>query len=381
MAIDLLAGGVVLTAVLWTLLPLLRHDAWWIRAFEFPRVQVTFLTALVVIVYIGLAGWRAPQDWLLIGLLAVCIIFQLLRIGRYTPLHRKQVGNAAEPQSEDRLSLLVANVLTPNRSAEALLKLIRQRDPDIVLAVETDEWWESKLDALEPDYPYRVKHPRDNLYGMHLYSRLELLEPQISFLVEDDVPSIHADAVLRSGHRVKLHCLHPAPPSPTENPTSAERDAELLVVAKAIDTSEQSVVVLGDLNDVAWSETTQLFQNTSGLLDPRIGRGIFATFNAKYPFLRWPLDHVFCSPDFTLVSLERLAYFGSDHFPIGVVLSHTPAAKAVHDRPQPSADEEKWAEEKIDKVDTNEDAISSGEDRILSQKGFSVIQQRPMIRA
>ncbi len=40
-----IAGLFALVAVLWTALPLLRHEAWWIRAFEFPRVQIALLTA------------------------------------------------------------------------------------------------------------------------------------------------------------------------------------------------------------------------------------------------------------------------------------------------------------------------------------------------
>lgn len=351
----MLVGAIVV--ILWTLIPLLRHDAWWVRVFDFPRVQITVLTAALLAAYLALSDWRTWEDRLVIAGLALCVLYQLGRIARYTPLFPKQLKSAPQQEPDATLSLLVSNVLTPNRESDLLLDLIRQRDPDIVLAVETDKWWEARLDALESEYPYSVKHPLDNLYGMHLYSRLELVDPETLFLVEDDVPSMHATVVLRNGHKADLHCLHPAPPSPTENPSSAERDAELLIVAKKLNGSDRSTIVMGDLNDVAWSATTRLFQKISGLLDPRIGRGPYSTFHAKYPFLRWPLDHVFCSADFALVSMARLPNIGSDHFPIHAVLQHTPAAEAMHDEPAATRDEEDWADEKIDKVDADKEAL------------------------
>ncbi|NNF16988.1 MAG: endonuclease [Gammaproteobacteria bacterium] len=357
MIFDWAVSIVAFIAITWTLLPMFRHDAWWIRAFEFPRVQVTMLSLIVLATYMAVAGWRDAEDKLLIAVLCVCIGFQLTRIAKYTRLYPRQLKSATASNKEDRLSLLVANVLTPNRNAEALLRLIKERDPDIVLAVETDNWWQSQLDMIESGYPFAVKHPLDNLYGMHLYSRLELIDPEVLFLVEDDVPSIHADVVLRSGHKVELHCLHPAPPSPTENPTSAERDAELLLVAKSLDARARPTIVMGDMNDVAWSASTRLFQNISGLLDPRIGRGTYSTFHARYPFMRWPLDHVFCSNNFTLVSLDRLGDIGSDHFPILAVLQHRPGVQGVHKEPDADAANQKLAREKIDKVPADEDAL------------------------
>ena len=370
-----LTTGLALAVVVWTLLPLLRHDAWWVRMHDFPRVQITLIGTGVLAAHASLAGWRDPADAVLLLALAACVLFQLAHIVRYTPWWPKQVLGAQElatgAAGDDTLALMVANVLTPNRRAQDLVDLVRERRPDVLLTVETDGWWEAQLRPLEADYPHRVHRPQDNLYGMHLYSRLPLVDPQVHCLVEDGVPSIHAGVRLRNGRVVTLHGLHPSPPAPSENPSSTERDAELLRVAKALPQPARAEVVMGDLNDVAWSATTRLFQKIGGLLDPRVGRGSFNTFHAKLPFLRWPLDHVFCSPDFTLMSMARLRAIGSDHFPIEVVLRLAPEAADVHETPRADAEDHAQAREKLRRAGVDPAAPAAAGTTIEPSKGPS----------
>ncbi len=344
--------------ILATVLPLIPYEAWWIRVFDFPRVQITLVTLFVLIVQFVFTGMDEIKNIIFTMALIACIIYQVYKIRPYTRFHALQVNNAVNPSPENIISLLTANVLMSNRHSQKLIQIIRAKNPDLILLVETDKRWEDEVDILRDDYPYSVKYPLDNRYGMHLYSRLELIDPQVAFLVEDDIPSIHTEVVLPSGHRVEMHCVHPEPPSPTEKATSAERDAELLLVAKSVDSGERSVIVTGDLNDVAWSRTTMLFQKLSGLLDPRIGRGMFNTFHAEYPPLRWPLDHIFLSNDFTLIALERQPYFGSDHFPVYASFCHTPNARTEQEKPQADNEDIETANHMIDKVSVDDKALS-----------------------
>jgi endonuclease/exonuclease/phosphatase (EEP) superfamily protein YafD len=215
-------------------------------------------------------------------------------------------------------------VLQSNRNSDALINLVNQYRPDILVTLESNKWWEDQLRVLESEMTYSVKCPLDNLYGMHVYSRLPFSDEHISFLVEDNVPSIHLTLELRTKDKVAMHFVHPAPPSPTENPESAERDAELITIARSVAEVTAPVVVTGDLNDVAWSATTRLFRKISGLLDPRVGRGMFNTFHVSYPFLRWPLDHLFHSAHFKVKAIKRLPSIGSDHFPLFTKLVYEP---------------------------------------------------------
>ncbi len=340
---------VVIWLSLWSLIP---RDEWWFRGADFPRLQILAVGLLTLLGLLLIKSeWTLFRELLLVGLIAA-VAYQLKMVLPYTPIWKKQVKHVAKQQLNEsqQISLLVANVLTPNNRYELLLQHIYQLQPDIVLTLESDELWQKALQPIEQEYRYKVAVPLNNLYGMHLYSRLPLLESEIKFILSDEIPSIHACLELRSGVQVQLYCLHPKPPSPTEAKDSTLRDAELLIVGDQIKDLDESCIVMGDLNDVAWSRTTRLFQRISGLLDPRVGRYFMNTFHADYPLLRWSLDHIFHSTDFGLVEMKRLSHIGSDHFPIYVVLQ----TGKVFEQQQQSLDETPSDAEEA------EDAIQEG---------------------
>ena len=335
-------------AVLATLLPLLRQTAWWIRVCDFPRLQIVAALVLSLAAALVLPVPSRLGNVLFVGSLALALVYQAYRIWPYTPLHRRQVADASRPATDtaSHLSIMVANVLMYNRDASRLLGHIAHLKPDVVLAVETDAWWLSQLERIEQDYPHTCHAPLDNTYGMLVFSRLPLREPQIRYILDPDIPSFHGCAVLPNGVAVNMHFLHPKPPAPQESKTSARRDAELLVVGKIIQHHNGPTVVAGDLNDVAWSHTSELFRRLSRLLDPRIGRGLLPTFHADHKLLRWPLDHVFHSSHFRLQRLERLTHIGSDHYPIYINLSYEPDGWHAQEAELETADADDHAEAK-----------------------------------
>jgi endonuclease/exonuclease/phosphatase (EEP) superfamily protein YafD len=346
MSFAIIASLVVLIVIA-TLMPLSRHTEWWVRDLDFPRLQIAAMALAVLVaeaVFLDIGERESP---ILMLVTAACLAYQAWWIVPYTRPWKNEVKQAVGGAPGDRIRILTANVLTPNRNTEGLIALIRQHKPHVFVTLETDQWWQDRLDVLEAEYPHAMKCPLDNLYGMHVYSQLPLEDAKIQFLVEDDIPSMHTLVVLPSGRKVRMHFLHPAPPSPTEHDESTERDAELLVVAKSVAGLDTPVIVAGDLNDVAWSTTTRLFRKISGLLDPRIGRGMYNTFHADHWFLRWPLDHLFHSRHFTLGFIRRLPSFGSDHFAMLVELVYDRARGEDQEGLAADREDLALAEEKI----------------------------------
>lgn len=349
-------------------IPFIPASVWWVRGFDFPRMQ---LLVIGLVVGIALACYGV-ESWLVDGavlaFLAIALGVQAWRMRPYSKLSPLEVLPA---NGNRKLTIFVVNVLMTNRNAERLLDLVREKGPDVILAVETDQWWVDRLGQLKDEYPHAVEIPQDDTYGMVLRSRLPLVDATVDRLLRKNIPSIHTKVQLPGGELVHLHAVHPRPPFPDEAASTTKRDAELLIVGKRAARHGGPTIVAGDLNDVAWSETTRLFQKMSGLLDPRIGRGRFNTYHASHWWLRWPLDHIFLSCHFRLRRLELQPHIGSDHFPILAELSFEPECRNEQNAPEQDHDDRKEARQKIAEAKAEVGGSSSGppESRQLARFG------------
>jgi endonuclease/exonuclease/phosphatase (EEP) superfamily protein YafD len=351
-----------LSMVAGTLLSLSRSPHWFVRGWDFPRVQIALIASGAGVIYGWCCSEGSVQDKLFLAALLACVIWQVARIFPYTPVAPVRVQTSRRVSSDERrrIRLLISNVLMESTAHDRLLQLVRETQPDVLLAVETDDRWMRALEPLNSEYPYAVRQPQSNWFGMVLLSRLPILESKVEFLVQDDVPSVFAVLDL-GGERIVLRGLHPRPPEPLRDQDSTPRDAELVLVGRWVEKQkDRPTIVAGDLNDVAWSATTQLFLRLSGLLDPRMGRGFYSTYNARNPLVRWPLDHLFHSNHFRLVELRRCRDIGSDHFPVLVELSYEPEAPAEQSKSQASSSDQAEAGERLK---AQAEAGQTGEDR------------------
>jgi len=337
----------VASVVIFTLVPFSSVSHGMVRGADFARQQVL----AIAIVLIALAVWFIPPGWQWVaGLMIPCALAQGFFVGRYLPVWHTQSlrPRKTEPVADDRsISFLAANVKKSNRDYQKLVDLTRRVQPDILMTLEVDQDWVVALDALSDLYPHRHVHPLDTGYGMAVYSRVPLEDAMFCEKVVDGVPSLRVRVPLADGLAFRLYVVHPEPPVPQQD--TEGRDAELSAIAIEARDDPLPAIVSGDLNDVAWSITTRRFQEVSGLLDPRVGRGFYNTFSATMPWMRWPLDHLFHDAQFRLLDMRREAHIGSDHFPMYFKLLLTPV-EAAEARPDEAGKKElEEVEEMIDR--------------------------------
>lgn len=322
-------------------LSFIRKDFWVFKILEYPRLQKLIL--IIIISGGWLFFWPLQNIFykIIVGGLFLSIIYLLYKIWPYTPFSKKEMQRVSSGDSKNEFKVFSANVFQDNHRYKTLLQQIKKSDPDLIFLLETNSAWANAFKVLKKDYPYELSAPLENTYGLLFYSRFKLENAKIVYRVKKDVPSIEATVFLPSGKKIQLWGLHPEPPVPGENLYSTAKDKELMKVALMAKDCKLPCIVIGDLNDVAWSHTTELFRKTSELLDPRRGRGFYNTFSAHHWFIRFPLDYVFCSREFGLISMQRMPKNGSDHF---ATLTHISLKPGIKKQDPPKADKEELKE-------------------------------------
>ena len=299
---------------------LIETNAWWVRMTDFPRIHY-IIGFLLILGGIAAAQFMNGKLRLALGLLALSAL--IYNESKLAPYLWTGEANKLTCEDADTFSLMLANVKMGNRSANTLLQLVNKHSPDLFLAMETDEWWDDKLAALEGAMPHAAQRITGGYFGMHFFSRLPLSQTEVIFPVEQDAPSLLTNVELPSGRHIRFIGLHPRPPHPGESSTG--RDAQLMWAALQARDSKLPNVIGGDLNAVPWEDTVERLQRVGGFIDPREQYGYKATYDANSWFMYWPLDQILHQADLTMTSLEVLSSYGSDHYPVLATLCHSPS--------------------------------------------------------
>ena len=225
LAIRVVLIGLGLLLLAGTLLSLTRIAAWPARVWDFPRVQIAVVAVGCGVGYLLLALARGGPGWgmwLFLAAMVGVTAWQAWCIRAYTPLASLEVQRGSgRPGDPHVVRIVISNVLESNRQFDLWREVVMREDPDVVVAAETDEDWAREIgQAFDASHSHRVVQPQSNCYGMALWSRLALEDAKTEFIVQDDIPSIHATMRMRNGEAVCLHSLHPRPPAPQEGDSS-----------------------------------------------------------------------------------------------------------------------------------------------------------------
>ncbi len=338
--LDLLVTGTLGVAAsilaLATLLSFLPLEAWWAAGTRYARLQLAALG--IVLMVIGIASGSWP-----LSLVAVlCTLPHLAVMGIYAmppwgdtwerPHTHDSAGPEATGDATASLRVMTLNVQRDNPDRERIRELLARVDVDVVLLIEVTRGW---LDALRPALTrferdgvlHAVESPsEDDHYGMALYSALPIHDAAVDKFGCKGRIGIKVVLETPDGP-VEIWGLHPEPPHPGQS--ARPKDVYLLDAGErmAIDDDHPPRIVLGDLNDVAWSAATQTFLERAQLIDPRPGRGMFCTFHADSWLARWPIDHVFHDARLRCDRIEVLPPVGSDHHPVTATFCIAPATR------------------------------------------------------
>jgi len=270
--------------------------------FKFQYLIATLVT---------LAWFNLTRNKLWIALALVCTGLNLLAI---VPWYLPQPQSVSSSSSS--LRVLTANVLVSNTNYASLIELIRQEQPDIVAIVETNSDWLDAMRSVQDVLPYSLASPRAKAFGIALYSKLPLtLKPVETF---DTPKDFHLVATIEhSGEQTVIVALHPPPP--INAILFEQRNRELREIAKYIQNVQslnQSVIAMGDLNTTMWSPHYQEFVDRTHLKNTRKGFGILPTWPTHLPILPIPIDHVLVSAEMQATDTHTGRNIGSDHLPV-----------------------------------------------------------------
>ena len=275
---------------------------WWADLCSHFRVQYAVGLAVAALL---LTIHRQRRLALMFGLLALA--------NGAVVLPRYFQTSGAAPASGPTYRAMLINVNTRHGDVVRVAAAIRECAPDIVVLEEVDDGWVAELRRLMPAYPHTKIAPRDDNFGIGLYSRFPFAACRVISLGSADLPSIVAEVETPTG-RLTILATHPLPPAGPEY--SRYRNEQLGLIPQQVRAAMTPVLLLGDLNVTPWSHFFRRLLKDSGLRDSAQGRGLQTSWPSFNPLMRIPIDHALHSPSILIANRRIGPAVGSDHYPV-----------------------------------------------------------------
>ena len=226
-----------------------------------------------------------------------------------------------------KLHVMTVNLLMVNENTQPLIDEIKAADPDLLLLQEyTNNWHLAITRQLATDYPHNQSVPREDSFGLAIYSKLPFTSKVNTPLPlgQDAVPQIHA-LIPFAGTEVSIYNIHLLPPWELEYTIETRHQfADLLDI---LEKDNRPIILAGDFNFTERSPQAAHLAS-AGLADTLSSAG-FATkstwpvhsFFRYIPHIR--LDHIYISQDLACTHCTTGVGQGSDHRPVIATLTLT----------------------------------------------------------
>ncbi len=244
---------------------------------------------------------------------AVAVLFAVPNVALIAPLF---VIDHSSPTADPPVEAVFMNLSVTNRKYDKAAEFIRSIDPVFFGVAELSETWLTNLRRRLQDYPHVVSRPREDQFGIGLFSKTPLERPTILDLGTLGFPAVRVSVTV-AGTPLTVFVVHPPPP--VVGLFRQERIGQMMNLA-ALVARERNVVVLGDLNMTPWSPIFRDLLTATGLRDGRKGFGVQVTWPATMPWMLIPVDHCLVSKDLVVKEFTSGSDIGSDHYPVVVGL-------------------------------------------------------------
>jgi endonuclease/exonuclease/phosphatase (EEP) superfamily protein YafD len=294
-------AGIVLVVGLASIVGLLDRISWVFELADVFRLQYLVLLAGAALAAVLL---RRPP---LAGLAALLAALNIAVLD--IPL--TPGASAAPVAAKGSLRLLVANLETGNTDFAAVDRLVARTRPEVFGVIELTPAMAQHIRTALPRYRPRALEPRDDAYGIGVYSRVPLSARVERFPTDGGPPTVVAHLRV-AGKPVSLVITHVHTPF-----AGSIHVRHLDALAAARPRFGPRALVCGDFNTPPWSGPLRDFSDDSGLRDLY---GAHAWSGYSWPtwssLLRVPLDNCFVSPDVVVVNHRDGPSDGSDHRPL-----------------------------------------------------------------
>jgi endonuclease/exonuclease/phosphatase (EEP) superfamily protein YafD len=280
---------------------------WFLDLFSHFRWQYLLASVFAV----AWAAWRRQQK--VLWLAVITLLLNAVLIGQLA-LHP---GMSREAVSDDfKLRVLSLNVLTSNTRTQAVLDQVLASDADVVFLMEVNHGWMSALTGLKGKYPHVLAFPREDNFGVALFSRIPWTHHDVPWLGQADVPTLEVH-FSHQGHEFALIGTHPLPPVGSNY--AGLRNEQLQLLADHVAKLRGAVLVVGDLNSTPWSDGMRIVTRNSGLGFRSISPPWTPTWRVGTP-LAIPIDHALCTAPLVIVERSIGSDAGSDHRSLNITV-------------------------------------------------------------